>query len=933
MIFFYIFFLSFFLSALLIQDKSKFRPLSPLLLVNILILVLYLFVDEITGSGFTRSFWYHLNFNLNSGTYAPYFLVFILDIFLLILTILLGYFLSLKINLLKNNFNHKLSIILLILNPAFFSIILSYVEWKNFYNTNNDELEISNYYYDLEDLDKKFEKRDLIFISLESFERTYYGKKLSKKIELDLLNRKDTYDFTNIKQIKDYTDWTIAGLVAANCGKPITYVDNSNSLDFFNSFSPNSICLSDYLDYQNYDQFLIQGSSLKFAGNGNFYKLHNVLNQFGKNEIQKIFKNKNLEISHWGVHDNHVLEFAEQKIFELENIGKPYAIWLNTLDNHAPSGLLSNLCKKITPFIKNQMLKIAKCTDIFVNNFINKIYEQDLNKNNLIVIHSDHLLMNSFFQKNFFDDENERRNLFLIIDPYKIDKKKFFEASGNHFDIPATILDYLYNKNKIGLGKSLMKNKFTSNDLDYSISPDFNDFKIIKKYEKEIVKKEKNLFNYSFNLDFKNESLVFQNGLNIKLPLIKTSNNIYLSTEDVDGNSKERLHDIIVKHKNDIITNNELDIIAKCSEINIFFDLMKKCEFGLLKIIKGNDYTLKFYNINDEDIYYLENINIKSSSNKDINFIKDKIKKFEKLQPNNSLKYLVKKIKLSIKNVNPNFYTYVRNLFREIKYLYIKLRLNNFSQLIFNSNKYSIKYENFIAHAGGTINNHKYTNSLEAINFNYKKGVKLFEFDLNLTSDNQLVAVHDWESWQNMTDYKKKIPPNKKDFINTKILKKYTPLDLDKIINWHNSHEDTIIFTDKFDDLKTLLKSFPKNENFYHEIYDEKQLIYAFDNDIKNIIVSEKILRNNFFSDIFLKKLKDHNIYGLSVSRYSIYKNSEFFKKARLLGLKVFVYRLNDGYPGGTEKELICNFNEYLDAVYADYFPKFGTDKSINYCN
>ena len=45
-------------------------------------------------------------------------------------------------------------------------------EWKNFYNTNNDELEISNYYYDLEDLDKKFEKRDLIFISLESFERT-----------------------------------------------------------------------------------------------------------------------------------------------------------------------------------------------------------------------------------------------------------------------------------------------------------------------------------------------------------------------------------------------------------------------------------------------------------------------------------------------------------------------------------------------------------------------------------------------------------------------------------------------------------------------------------------------------------------------------------------------------------------------------------------
>ena len=49
-----------------------------------------------------------------------------------------------------------------------------------------------------------------------------------------------------------------------------------------------------------------------------------------------------------------------------------------------------------------------------------------------------------------------------------------------------------------------------------------------------------------------------------------------------------------------------------------------------------------------------------------------------------------------------------------------------------------------IAHAGGMIDGHDYTNSLEAILANYSKGQRVFEIDFARTIDNQLVCTHNW---------------------------------------------------------------------------------------------------------------------------------------------------------------------------------------------
>lgn len=50
-----------------------------------------------------------------------------------------------------------------------------------------------------------------------------------------------------------------------------------------------------------------------------------------------------------------------------------------------------------------------------------------------------------------------------------------------------------------------------------------------------------------------------------------------------------------------------------------------------------------------------------------------------------------------------------------------------------------------VAHAGGEINGRRYTNSYEALTESFYKGFAFFEIDLELTGDNQVVLLHDWD--------------------------------------------------------------------------------------------------------------------------------------------------------------------------------------------
>jgi hypothetical protein len=54
------------------------------------------------------------------------------------------------------------------------------------------------------------------------------------------------------------------------------------------------------------------------------------------------------------------------------------------------------------------------------------------------------------------------------------------------------------------------------------------------------------------------------------------------------------------------------------------------------------------------------------------------------------------------------------------------------------------RLEKVIRHAGGSIKDLTYSNSMEAIELSYKSGLHYIELDFNWTIDRRLVVIHDW---------------------------------------------------------------------------------------------------------------------------------------------------------------------------------------------
>lgn len=106
----------------------------------------------------------------------------------------------------------------------------------------------------------------------------------------------------------------------------------------------------------------------------------------------------------------------------------------------------------------------------------------------------------------------------------------------------------------------------------------------------------------------------------------------------------------------------------------------------------------------------------------------------------------------------------------------------------------------YIAHAMGGIDGKDYTNSRQAMEYNYKKGFRVFEVDINLSSDDELIAWHSF-SKDNLKDMK--IPtkysskrPTLSEFKTLKPYGKYTTMSFKDIVNYMEDHRDMYLIID-----------------------------------------------------------------------------------------------------------------------------------------
>lgn len=232
-----------------------------------------------------------------------------------------------------------------------------------------------------------------------------------------------------------------------------------------------------------------------------------------------------------------------------------------------------------------------------------------------------------------------------------------------------------------------------------------------------------------------------------------------------------------------------------------------------------------------------------------------------------------------------------------------------------------MKDNKYIAHAMGGINKRVYTNSLEAFEFNYKLGYRIFEFDLALTSDNQPVLLHSWGE-QGLKDLGLSPTwsvnkPTLKEFLATKINGMYTALSFRDLCKLAEKYKDVQFVVDvkgqprecknayekcvkiaKEENANVLDRMIPQiyDEQMLNDVmdtYEFKSMIYtlykqeslkakevidfSYENGIKVVVIDKLKLNSKF-----IRELKQRGIYVY----VNTYNNTDKVKELEELGVK-----------------------------------------------
>lgn len=153
-----------------------------------------------------------------------------------------------------------------------------------------------------------------------------------------------------------------------------------------------------------------------------------------------------------------------------------------------------------------------------------------------------------------------------------------------------------------------------------------------------------------------------------------------------------------------------------------------------------------------------------------------------------------------------------------------------------------------VLHACGGIEGKTYTNSKSALEENLKKGHRVVEIDLAVTSDGEVVGKHNWAGQT----------PTYKEFMSTPIEYLYEPLDASQILDYMTQYPDLYIVTDI------------KGDREYIGSVFEKIVELAGKKDCTDVL-------DRFVVQIYYKKDYDYikNIYPFTNWIYTLYESAD----------------------------------------------------------
>jgi len=229
--------------------------------------------------------------------------------------------------------------------------------------------------------------------------------------------------------------------------------------------------------------------------------------------------------------------------------------------------------------------------------------------------------------------------------------------------------------------------------------------------------------------------------------------------------------------------------------------------------------------------------------------------------------------------------------------------------------KYKRDTSRFIAHAGGMIAGKIYTNSLEALNLNYDKGLRLFELDIMETSDGKFVAAHGWDDWRDMTGYEGSLPVTHQEFLQHKIYDIYTPMDMTAINEWFGQHPDAILVTDKINEPRRFSEAFIDKNRLMMELFTLEAVKEGIATNIKSAMPAQVVIQNLKGNKV--EQLQQLGVKNIIVSRRFIASNIDFLQQLKDRKVETYVYKINT-YTGKDEDYVVKYEMDYIYGIYTD---------------
>ena len=254
------------------------------------------------------------------------------------------------------------------------------------------------------------EKRNLVYIMLESMETTYLSQELGGGSEVNLIPElydlaRENINFSHNDGVGGFhatsgASWTIGAIVAQTAGIPLKVPsgidDWQNGYGKDGVFLPGVTSITSILDEAGYRTAFMCGSDANFGGRKTYYTTH------GTDRIYDIYTARKDGIVPgdyfvwWGMEDKHLFEYAKGELTALSQSEEPFAFTMLTVDTHHIGGYQCTYC---TDEFEETYEQSISCSSRQVLAFVNWLKEQPFYENTTVVITGDHLSMD----KGYFD--------------------------------------------------------------------------------------------------------------------------------------------------------------------------------------------------------------------------------------------------------------------------------------------------------------------------------------------------------------------------------------------------------------------------------------------------------------------------------------------------------------------------------------------------